>query len=76
MVFPNSSEISMDFTHLSKRDRFFYIHIKLKNKILNQMQAWVITMTEREIISVQRFFDQLILIYGKRNKRIKWNETK
>ena len=27
------------------------------------MQAWVKTMTERENFSVQRFFDQLILVY-------------
>ena len=56
-------KFQMDFTHLSERNRFFYINNKLKNKILNQMQAWVETMTEREIFSVQRFFTQLILIY-------------
>ena len=27
------------------------------------MQTWVKKMTEREIFSVQRFFDQLILVY-------------
>ena len=27
------------------------------------MQIWVKTIREREIFSVQRFFDQLILIY-------------
>ena len=53
----------MDITHLSVRDRFFYIHNKLKNKTLNKLQTWVKTMTEREIFSVKRFFDHLILIY-------------
>ena len=28
------------------------------------MQKYIKTMTEREIFSVQRFFDQLILIYN------------
>ena len=53
----------VDFTHLSERDRFFYIYNKLKNKNLNQMLSWVRTMREREKNSVQFFFDQLILIY-------------
>ena len=33
------TKFQVDFTHLSERDRFFYIHNKLKNKILNQMQV-------------------------------------
>ena len=33
------AKFQMDFTHLSERNRFFYIHNKLKNKILGQMQA-------------------------------------
>ena len=53
----------MDFTHLSEPDKYFYIHNKLQNKVLNQMQTWVKTMTEWEIFSVQSFFDQLILVY-------------
>ena len=56
-------KFQMDFTHLSEGDRFFYIHSKLKNKIFNQMQIWIKIMTEREKFSMQRFVDQLILIY-------------
>ena len=56
-------KLQVDFIHLSERDRFLYIHNKLKNKLLNQVQTWAKTMTEREIFSVQRFFDQLILVY-------------
>ena len=45
------------------------------------MQTWVKTMTEREIFSVQRFFDQLILftiisIDGNCGEKIEQNETK
>ena len=56
-------KLQMDFIYLSGRDRFFYIHNKLKNKILNQMQTWVKTMTERGNFSNQIFFNQLMLIY-------------
>ena len=56
-------KLQVDFTHLSERNRFFYIHSKLRDKILIQMQTWVKTMTEREIFSVQKLFDQLILVY-------------
>ena len=61
--FQARAKFQVDFTHLSERDRFFSIHSKRKDKIFNQMQAWVKTMTEKEIFSVQRFFDQLILGY-------------
>ena len=46
------------------------------------MQTWVRTMPEREVFSVQIFFDQLILIYdnfpidGNYGETIKQNETK
>ena len=33
-------------------------------------------MTEREIFSAQRFFDQLILVYDNFNEKIEQNETK
>ena len=57
------TKFQIDFTHLSEGDWIFYINNKLKNKIFNQVQAWVKAMTEREFFSVQRFFDQLILVY-------------
>ena len=55
----------MDFTHLSERVKFFSIHNKLKDKVLNHVQIWVKIISEREIFPVQRFFDQLILTNNK-----------
>ena len=50
--FQTRVKLQMDFTYLSERNNIFYVHNKLKNKIFNQMQTWVKTMTEREIFSV------------------------
>ena len=62
--FQARTKFQVDYTHLSERDRFFYIHSKLKNKVFGQVQSWVKIMTERETFSVQRLFDQLILAYN------------
>ena len=57
------AKLQVDCTHLSEKDNFFYIHNKLKDKALNQVQTWVKIMTERETFSVQGLFNQLIIIY-------------
>ena len=57
------AKLQVDLTHLSERDRFFYIHSRLRDKALSQMQTWVKVMTERETFSVQRLFNQLIIAY-------------
>ena len=53
----------MNFTHLSERDKFYYIHNKFENQFFDQVQTWVKTIKQRETFSVQGFFDQLILVY-------------
>ena len=57
------AKLQVDCTHISQRNKFFYIHSKLKDKIFNQVQTWVKVMTERETFSVQGFFNQLIIVY-------------
>ena len=53
MVFLGSNEISNGFYPFIGTGPIFF----------NQMQAWVKTITEREIFFIQFFFDQLIFVY-------------
>ena len=57
------AKLSVDLGHFSEADRFSYIHNRLREKALGQVEAWVQAMIQFGTCSVKDFIAQLRLAY-------------
>ena len=63
------TKLSVDLKHFSESERFWYIHNRLREKTLEQVEAWVQAMIQFGTFSVKNFIAQLRLIYDNPESR-------
>ena len=56
------TKLNVDLKHFSESERFWYIHNRLKEKTLGQVEAWVQVMIQFGTFSVKNFIAQLRLM--------------
>ena len=57
------TKLNVDLKHFSETERFWYIHSRLKDFFLGQMEAWVQTMLQIGTFLVKNLIEQLRLAY-------------
>ena len=57
------TKLNVDLKHFSEPERFWYIHNRLKEKVLGQMESWVQTMLQIGTFLVKNLIAQLRLAY-------------
>ena len=63
------AKLNVNLKHFSETNRFWYIHNRLKEKVLKQVEAWVQGMIQFGIFSVKNFIAQLRLVYNNPESR-------